>query len=234
MDNDNTMNTKENHHGRSQRAFTLIEMLTVISIMAIVAALVVTMGQAAAQKKKITAVNGEKAKLTTLIANYYAKLNYYPPDNGALATNTVIFSNYDAMAATNPLIYELCGASNLNNGASLFVFNSSNSDSLLQASTYGSIFNRGGVANGDAVEPHNFFQPGPLPKEYSTYAAASGGNPAVCGLVVPADLYPNQTNFWHYDSSSTNRHNMGSYDLWAEFAIGSKNGQLTIITNGNW
>jgi prepilin-type N-terminal cleavage/methylation domain-containing protein len=237
------MNTQKNNQDRARLAFTLIEMLTVITIMSIVAALVVTMGQAASQKKKITAVNGEKAKLTTMIGNYYAKLNYYPPDNGALATNTIVFSNYDAMAATNPLIYELAGGTNLteNNVPYLFVFNSSNSAALLPAPTYSNIFNRGGIANGDPSEPHDFFQPGPLPKEYNAYNSvgkqsphAHSQAPLVCGLVVPADLYPNQTNFWHYDSSSTNRHNMDSYDLWAEFSIGSKNGQLTIITNGNW
>jgi hypothetical protein len=41
-------------------------------------------------------------------------------------------------------------------------------------------------------------------------------------------------NFWHYDSSTTNRHNLGTYDLWAEFSIGSKGGRPILKTNGNW
>jgi len=44
----------------------------------------------------------------------------------------------------------------------------------------------------------------------------------------------NTNNFWHYDSSTINRHNMNSYDLWAEFSIGTKSGKLQILTNGNW
>jgi prepilin-type N-terminal cleavage/methylation domain-containing protein len=233
------MNTKGNRHERSGLAFTLIEMLTVITIMGIIAGLVVYAGQQASQKKKIVAVEGEKNRLITMIDNYYAKLNYYPPDNGALISNNLAAYNYDTWSATNPLIYELFGATNtsvsgaLGGGVDLVVFNSSNSSQLLVASAYAKVFNRGGIANGDAFEPHNFFQPGPAPKEYAAYS--TNYTPLVCGLVVPSDLVPGNTNnFWHYDSSTTNRHNMATYDLWAEFSIGAKNGQLTIITNGNW
>jgi prepilin-type N-terminal cleavage/methylation domain-containing protein len=235
MDSDTTMNTEGNKPYRSRLAFTLIEMLTVITIMAIVATLVVTMGQAAAEKKKIVAVEGEKNRLITMIENYKNKLNYYPPDNANLISNTSPLY-YDAFAATNPLIYELTGATNLNNGNNLAVFNYSNliTSGSSASPSYEQVFNRGGVANGDALEPHNFYQPGPAPKEYAPYATNSQ-RIWICGLVVPADLVPGHTNnFWHYDSSTPNRHNMNSYDLWAEFSIGTKNGKLTIITNGNW
>ena len=228
MDNQTTMNTK----GNTRLAFTLIELMTVIAIMGIIAAMVVTMGQAASQKKYITAVQGDKNKLITMIDSYHAKLNYYPPDNGLLAASPP--SLYDGLAATNPLIYELFGASNINSGANLIVFNSSSTAPDIAASDYNKVFNRGGIANGDAVEPQSFFQPGPLPKEYAPYSKPQTG-PPICGLIVPALLVPGNTNnFWHFDSSSANRHNMGSYDLWAEFSIGTKSGQLQVITNGNW
>jgi len=221
------MKTEPNKHDRSWQAFTLVEMLTVITIMGIVVTLVVTMGQAAAQKKKIVAVEGEKQKLITMIDNYYNKLNYYPPDNALLIANTNNPTLYDALAATNPLAYELTGATNLNNGANLALFNTNN----LTAAAFEGVFYRAGVANGDALEPHNFFQPGPAPKDYAPYSK----NPLIVGLIVPADLIPGNTNnFWHYDSSSSMRHNMTSYDLWAEFSIGTKSGKLVIITNGNW
>ena len=216
----------------ARQAFTLIELMTVITIMAIVAALVVTMGAAASQQKKKTAVEAQKNKLITMISSYYAKLNYYPPDNGNLAANVSIPSVYDGLAATNPLVYELFGATNLNNGANFIVFNSANNNNFIKGSDYNKTFNRGGIANGDSVEPHNFFQPGPLPKDYAPYLK---DNPSIVGLIVPATLVGNNTNnFWHYDSSSSRRHNMQSFDLWAEFSIGSKSGVPTIITNGNW
>jgi prepilin-type N-terminal cleavage/methylation domain-containing protein len=235
MDNRITMNTKAQYRGRSRLAFTLIELMAVIAIMGIIAALVVTMGQAASQKKKISAVQADMNKLVTIINSYHAKLNYYPPDNGLLATLPAGSSLYDGLAATNPLVYELFGATNLSNGVYLVVFNSSPATPRIQTSTYSKEFNRGGIANGDSTEPQNFFQPGPLPKEYAAYLAGGNGSPPICGLIVPADLIPGNTNnFWHYDSSSPNRHNMDSFDLWAEFSIGSKNGNPVILTNGNW
>jgi hypothetical protein len=69
-------------------------------------------------------------------------------------------------------------------------------------------------------------------KEYAPYVTNKG---YICGLIVPVESVSGSTNnFWHYDSSSTNRHNMNSFDLWAEFSIGAKNGQPIVITNGNW
>jgi len=141
MDSNTTMNTKSNKHDRSRLAFTLIEMLMVITIMGIVAALVVTMGQAAAQKKKIVAVQGDLAKLVTMIGNYQAKLNYYPPDNADLVSNTAPGYNYGTWASTNPLMYELTGATNYNDGNDLTVFNSG----ALLVSDYNKVFNRAGV-----------------------------------------------------------------------------------------
>jgi prepilin-type N-terminal cleavage/methylation domain-containing protein len=242
MDNNKIMNTQGNHHNRSRLAFTLIELLTVMAIMGIVVTMVVTMGQAASQRKKIVTVEGDKNKLITMIESYHTKLNYYPPDNGLLVSISNNPILYDAVAATNPLIYELTGATNFNDGTyagTIAVFNSSSLANTLSVSSYSNVFNRGGVANGDASEPRNFFQPGPAAKEYASYTNTSPSSPPVCGLIVPVDLNPGNLtngnfNWWHYDSSTTNRHNMNSYDLWAEFSIGSKNGKLTIITNGNW
>jgi prepilin-type N-terminal cleavage/methylation domain-containing protein len=236
------MNTNEHHHDRPRLAFTLIEMLVVITIMAIVAAIVVSSGQSASIAKKKTQVKAELNRIATLIDNYQAKLNSFPPDNGLLVANTVNYSVYDAMAATNPLIYELIGATNTN--SSMVVFNSINSANALPTSEYEAIFNRGGIANADNVEPHNFFQPGPSTKEYSYYASNAApivANPFICGLVVPAESTNHLPvsgvvgpNFFRYDSSTTNRHNLASYDLWAEFTIGNKGGIPIMITNGNW
>ena len=50
------MKTKGNNHDRSELAFTLNEMLVVITIMAILATFVVTMGQSATKTKKQVAV----------------------------------------------------------------------------------------------------------------------------------------------------------------------------------
>jgi prepilin-type N-terminal cleavage/methylation domain-containing protein len=208
-------------------AFTLIEMLTVIAIISIVAAMVVSAGKYAAQTRIKTRVEAGKRGLVTMINSYYAKFNYYPPDNGLLASAGM--ATYDGLAATNPLFYELTGATN-NPAAqkpALIVYNINNYTNVL-ALTFSNVFNRGGVANADSAEPHDFYQPGPAGKDCAPYL--NKGNEVVYGLIVPAQLIAGNTNnFWHYDSSSTNRHNMSSYDLWAEFTVGS-----TTNTNGNW
>ena len=100
------MNRRESRHCH---AFTLIELLVVIAIIGIIAAMVVNMNSAAQTAKRNAQVNGDKANLTLMIDNYHAKLNFYPPDNGSLAS--ALPANYEALAAINPLLYELTGAS---------------------------------------------------------------------------------------------------------------------------
>jgi prepilin-type N-terminal cleavage/methylation domain-containing protein len=210
-----------------RHAFTLIEMLVVIAIIAIVAALVVNMNVIAQAKKRQAQVEGDKQKLILMIDEYQSKLNFYPPDNGALATNPTPFANYDAVAAINPLIYELTGATNNPTNATILVFDGAS----IPTNTYGTLFNRASVANSNPDEPHNFFTP--QAKEYTNYSYT----PNIWGLTVPVALTlnnPTAFNFWHYDASSTNRHNLSSYDLWAEYISSSKGGSNVITTNGNW
>jgi prepilin-type N-terminal cleavage/methylation domain-containing protein len=229
--NNNNMN-KKNHS--TQLAFTLIELLVVVAIMGLVAAMVLAGGQYASKVKKETAVKAEREKLETMIDHYQAKLNFYPPDNGNLITNQggPYSGTYYGLTISNPLIYELTGGTNTNN--LVFVFNSNsppNTGITINGtgSTYTAVFGRGGLANSDVSEPQNFFIPPPMPQDYTNFPGTT-----VDGLLVPAALTNNMPNFWHYDSSSTNRHNQNSYDLWAEFTVGSKNGLLVIETNGNW
>jgi prepilin-type N-terminal cleavage/methylation domain-containing protein len=214
-----------------RHAFTLIEMLVVIAIIGIVAALVVNMNSGAQTAKRNAQVNGDKAKLTLLIEEYQSKLNFYPPDNGNLASNTTPFAYYDAVAATNPLIYELTGATNLTTGY-IQVFDGSPNITSGTSGNYYSVFNRASVANANPDEPHSFYIP--QPKEYTNYFASQTTN--LLGLVVPVSLTNNPTfhNYWHYDASSTNRHNLSSYDLWAEYVSAGRGGTNIITTNGNW
>jgi prepilin-type N-terminal cleavage/methylation domain-containing protein len=215
-----------------RHAFTLIEMLVVIAIIGIVAALVVSMNSAAQANKRNAQVNIDKSSLISMINDYQAKLNFFPPDNGYLISNSMAnyAANYDGWAATNPLIYELTGSTNTATNT-IMLFDGTNIAVGTFQSYYGG---RSAVANANQDEPHNFFQTGPQPKEYTNYAGST-----LKGLVVPAPLVdalgnPIANNFWHYDASSTNRHNLQSYDLWAEYVIGTKGGSPIFTTNGNW
>ncbi len=209
-------------------------MLVVMAIIGIVAALVVGMSVTAKTKQRISQVQSDLNKVRHMIDNYQAKLNFYPPDNGGLINNTVNFQVYDAMAATNPLLYELTGAVNSNNNNIYFYDGSSEITNI-----YFKTYNLTSVMNANIDEPHDFFQPGPKTAETNAYGVFNGATGVLKGLVVPVDgPGPNNTllttNFWHYDCSTTNRHNANSYDLWAEFVVGSKNGQNVVLTNGNF
>jgi prepilin-type N-terminal cleavage/methylation domain-containing protein len=205
-----------------RHAFTLIEMLVVIAIIGIVAGMVLNMSGHAKAKQRQVQVEGDKQKLTLLIDNYQSKLNFYPPDNGNLISNNLTPANYDLWTAMNPLVYELTGATNTNSAILVF-----DTNVPVPVQTYQYAYARSGVNNANQDGPPRvFFQP--QLTEYTTYS-----NSPLKGLLVPVPLpYPNNTNanFWHYDASSTNRHNLNSYDLWAEYA--GPNG--TLISNGNW
>jgi prepilin-type N-terminal cleavage/methylation domain-containing protein len=222
---------------RFAAAFTLIEMLVVIAIIGIVAAMVLTGGQYASKVKKETAVKATREKLQTIIDNYQAKLNFYPPDNGDLAALSPIApqSVYEQLTATNALIYELTGVTNTNSTYAITFFSTPASPTISLASgDFPKYFNRTGVANADSTEPQNFFNPPPAPKDYTNYPGSDMTKNDAVGLLVPALLVQGQFNFWHYDASSPRRHNQNSYDLWAEFLIGTQNGKPVIETNGNW
>jgi prepilin-type N-terminal cleavage/methylation domain-containing protein len=218
---------------KKRRAFTLVEMLVVMAIIGIVAAMVVGMAKAAGSKRKQAQVDADKFKLLHLINNYQSKLNFYPADNANLVPNANN-SHYDGLAATNPLIYELTGATN-NYSPSGFTLIFDNT--TIDPSVYSNFYYRSTVLNANPDEPHNFFHPGPQTnKDYGTYA----GTTNMYGLLVPVDGMDSAgkllvgNNYWHYDASTTNRHNPDSFDLWAEYLIDYKNGAPVMVTNGNW
>jgi prepilin-type N-terminal cleavage/methylation domain-containing protein len=214
-------------------AFTLIEVLVVIAIMGIIAAMVLEGGKYASKVKKETAITAKREKLQTMIDSYQAKLNFYPPDNGNLASlpATAAQSLYEELTASNALIYELTGVTNTNSTQAI-IFNGTVIS--FTSGNFSKYFNRTGVGNADSSEPQNFFKPAPLPSDYTNFPGTPSTSFDALGLLVPAPITPGQPNFFHYDCSSPRRHNQNSYDLWAEFAVGTQNGKPIIETNGNW
>jgi prepilin-type N-terminal cleavage/methylation domain-containing protein len=208
-----------------RRGFTLVELLVVITIMGIIAAMVVGMAGAAGRKKRDAAVTAMKARLVLFIETYHSKMGFYPPDNVLNATNQVGSSAYEQSTGTNSLIYELTGAANIPNQSSFQAFDGTVITGLMVSNLCG----RGGIANSWPDEVHVFYQPLPSPKDYMTNSFG------LKQLVVPVDLLGNPTNFWHYDCSNPNRHNPQGFDLWAEYSAGAdSSGNPIIITNGNW
>ncbi len=90
------------------RAFTLIEMLTVIAVISVLAAMIFPVTKAINRTKIRSRLRTEMEQLTTAIDLYKAKLGHYPPDNHF--QNSVFFNPY-----LNQLYYELAGTILTNN-----------------------------------------------------------------------------------------------------------------------
>src|SRR5258708_1989897 len=84
----------------ASRAFTLIEMLVVIAVISLLAAMIFPITGAIARTGIRTKARSEMEQITTGIENYKSKLGHYPPDNNP--------SNL----FTNQLYFELMGTTN--------------------------------------------------------------------------------------------------------------------------
>ena len=92
---------------RAIRAFTLIELIIVIAIIGILAALIFPTIRAINRKALVRRARTEMEQVETYIAAYKAKLGHYPPDNRNPADNQLV-------PGLNQLYYELMGTTLIN------------------------------------------------------------------------------------------------------------------------
>lgn len=204
--------TKTKTRSRSSAAFTLIEMLMVIAIIGILAAITIAVYGLAGDQAKRKRVQAQLVQLETAIQSFHAKHGVYPTD-GQFAPNL------------NGLYYELTGATW--DGTVWYEGDDTNRADRVDESVFG----LGGFINsakrGQTVQ--NF-----LPGVVKTVEVA----PNAKMLSVPVDWpanYPNPPipgrptlNVWRYNSSHP-VHNKNSYDLWAEIVLRGK-----LIRISNW
>lgn len=121
------------------RAFSLIELLVVISIIAVLAGLVVGVAPVAGKRMREARIRAELAALVTAIESYKARYGVYPPDNHNPATRTT-------NPVLNPLFYELTGVLVDNNPSNPSLVTADDGLSI-RPETFLQYFGREGVLN---------------------------------------------------------------------------------------
>ncbi len=209
-------------------AFTLIELLTVISIIGVIAALVVGVGPAASRIMKMKKIQGELNAYVAAIDAYKARYGHYPLDNRDLNTQQNVNSG------TNQLYYELVGSERVGATTSYTV---PANQTPVASSVIQSYFRTPGFENSkDNPNYKNFlpnlkpsecalFPPGPSVPVSQKVVLLNTGLPRIDGLDKSNPGLPNP---WHYVSTNPT-HNPDSFDLWAEVMIGN-----TPRIIGNW
>ncbi len=215
-------------------AFSLIELLVVIGIIGLLAAMIIPMSGWIGGKSRINVATAELKAVEVALASYKDKRGTFPPDN-------------PANPAVNVLFYELTGttySSPPNAQPASFIFQRLHGGETISRATVqsafgpdvGGFFNSSFVANPrdntqlQEAEARDCFSQ-LKPKEYleATVPGRSGSVVlAVLGLqdVDGPVMYTSPTtgrrvNPWRYISSNPTN-NPGAYDLWIDITVSGK------------
>ena len=204
------------HKTTARTGFTLVEILVVISIIALLAGLVVATAVGVVNKSKIQRTQTELKQIETAIETYKARKGFYPPDN----------PNPNANYKTNALFYELVGTK-LGPGNRFIpniTFTVADANGVLAAILQancgvGGIANSSRGAGDDDVAGSEIFLKGVTEKQAQLTQPNANGFRL---LIAPVnDEKYDDFNPWRYNSSNP-KHNPGSYDLWAVVSVGGK------------
>jgi prepilin-type N-terminal cleavage/methylation domain-containing protein len=217
---------------RRVRGFTLIEMTVVITIIAILAAIILGALPAINEKRTRSKVRTELRQLVMAIEAYKEKHGFYPPDN----TNNI---------AQPPLFYELVGTTVASNpdgsNARYLPLNGMPELTQMQIENYFGPPLKGFVnSSPDTAEVKNFYTTAKTNSHY-VQSPFVPGNESVLVLRVPARgknaAVPaaEEQNTWKYivgkgPASAVNpTNNPNTFDLWADVVIKGRT-----VTIGNW
>jgi prepilin-type N-terminal cleavage/methylation domain-containing protein len=222
------MKTRISEVGGRRRGFTLVEMLVVISVIAILAGMLFPITAAVNRTKTKAKTRAELAQVENAIALYKTTLGHYPPDSG--------------LPVLNQLYYELVGTS-LDGPVANQVFTTLDGSHSIESTVLKPILNNrvSGFVNStrqlgdDEAKKAKSFLPALKAEQYAEVKVNNQGPIRLlnCTVKWPAgrpEIIPNYpgVNPWRYVSTNPTN-NPGSYDLWVDVVIGGK-----VFRFSNW
>lgn len=208
------MKTQNSKFVSSRRAFTLIELLVVMAVIAVLAAMIFPAATMVKKNAAFKRVRTQMEALASAIDTYKENVKVLPPEN-------------PGNPALNPLFYELAGTTST--GASSYStplgLGINNPASFFGAGVSGFVNLARG--NADEAQPAKNCLSNIKPNQYLEVKVGAADG-AVLGVTDAGPLvYSNADNSktinpWRYTSASATN-NVGSYDLWVDFSVGSKN-----------
>lgn len=221
-------------------AFTLIELLAVISIIAVLAGMLVGLAPSAGAKMRESRVRAELAQLVAAIEEYKARYGFYPPDG--LHTEDDLGRGVrrgTPRPELNPLYYELVGMQVIKPRDPSGYFQSLDGDETLNSAQVQTYFGRDGIANASPERRRILTQNIRASQKRELFPRGTS-QPDIDILVIPVPWpkdrppvinLPNVApglNPWRYVSTNPTN-NPTSFDLWAEFYRGTNK-----VVIGNW
>lgn len=213
---------------RTDSAFTLIELLTVIAVMATLAALTLVVVGSIAKTKYRSVATAELHQIENALEDYKAKYGVYPPSNANIPGT---YASPQTNADFPPLYYELSGVGN--NGTA---FTNLEGTAQIKMTDVQTAFGVGGFINcskggGDDAVPARNFLPG---LKANRIATVLDNNVWITNLVTSVNgpdaqympLGVANVNPFRYVYPGIN--NPNSYDLYVEIRI---SGQTNLICN---
>ena len=202
-----------------QRAFTLVEMLVVIAVIATLAAMIFPAFSALKRKAAVQKAQTELKLVASAIQSYKQQYGHYPPGN---PTNSAVTGLY----------YELLGT--VQKGAN---FETQNGDARIPVASVPGTFGQGGFVNStkggsdDNAQAAKKFLVELKPTQYGEIAP--GIRLLTCSVAWPEKLGVGAAgvlvlNPWRYVSSNPTN-NSGEFDLWVDIIVGDKTNRIS-----NW
>jgi prepilin-type N-terminal cleavage/methylation domain-containing protein len=199
------------------RAFTLTELLIVISIMGILAALILPVGKSIREKAAKSRARTELMKVDMAINAYKARMGHFPPDN----TNN---------PALSPLYYELVGCKLVGGQyqtlTGIGAIQSADLPSFFQNPLLTGFVNVGGSGDDNSAAAVSFLKE-LTPAQFMVITNNNVPGAVLCTTLAGPVMLGTANPFRYNCSSPSN--NINSYDLWVDLLIGGKTNRIS-----NW